>query len=197
MFARYDVPEENQRIFQSHAGRPGRDHAQQGVSLRCPSPYAGRYRQRTSVAISGPGVERRRGWSSMTPARAQPSCPPQPSLTRFISTPRATVPCCAARASTSDISVPRSTSPLELTTVRIGRARTMALTTCAPTPNVLCAGSTRRSRARQRENAPQRSESPEPLLAGSATAPGTPPVAASPCLFASSSVGRCPTRPMR
>ena len=110
MLRRFDVPEEHQRIFQSHAAALEETSHNKGISLALSFAVADDISNGRLVAISGPGVKGDGVWSTLTlpehsllPAAAElrASSPP----------PGRPVPCCAARAPTSAISALRSTSP--------------------------------------------------------------------------------------
>ncbi|MGO8861289.1 MAG: LysR family transcriptional regulator [Acidimicrobiales bacterium] len=89
MLRRYDVPEENQRIFQSHAAALEETTHNKGVSLALSFAVADDISNGRLVQLSGPGVIGEGVWSTMTlPDHAL--LPAAAELTRFISTPRAT-----------------------------------------------------------------------------------------------------------
>jgi DNA-binding transcriptional LysR family regulator len=89
MLRRYDVPEENQRIFQSHAAALEETTHNKGVSLALSFAVADDIANRRLVAMSGPGVKGDGVWSTMT-LPEHSLLPAAAELTRFISTPRAT-----------------------------------------------------------------------------------------------------------
>ena len=89
MLRRYDVPEENQRIFQSHAAALEETTHNKGISLALSFAVADDIANGRLVQLSGPGVIGDGVWSTMT-LPEHSLLPAAAELTRFISTPRAT-----------------------------------------------------------------------------------------------------------
>jgi len=89
MLRRYDVPEEHQRIFQSHAAALEETTHNKGISLALSFAVADDIANGRLVQISGPGVKGDGVWSTMT-LPEHSLLPAAAELTRFISTPRAT-----------------------------------------------------------------------------------------------------------
>ena len=79
MLRRYDVPEENQRIFQSHAAALEETTHNKGVSLALSFAVADDISNGRLVATLRAGRDRRRGVEHHDPARAQLSFPPRQS----------------------------------------------------------------------------------------------------------------------
>ena len=89
MLRRYDVPEEHQRIFQSHAAALEETTHNKGISLALSFAVADDIANGRLVQISGPGVKGDGVWSTMT-LPEHSLLPAAAELTRFISTPRST-----------------------------------------------------------------------------------------------------------
>jgi DNA-binding transcriptional LysR family regulator len=89
MLRRYDVPEEHQRIFQSHAAALEETTHNKGISLALSFAVADDIANGRLVQLSGPGVKGDGVWSTMT-LPDHSLLPAAAELTRFISTPRAT-----------------------------------------------------------------------------------------------------------
>jgi DNA-binding transcriptional LysR family regulator len=89
MLRRFDVPEEHQRIFQSHAAALEETSHNKGISLALSFAVADDISNGRLVAISGPGVKGDGVWSTLT-LPEHSLLPAAAELTRFISTPRAT-----------------------------------------------------------------------------------------------------------
>ncbi|HVA10306.1 MAG TPA: LysR family transcriptional regulator [Acidimicrobiales bacterium] len=89
MLRRYDVPEDRQRIFQSHVAALEETKHNKGISLALSFAVADDIASGRLVQLSGPGVVGDGVWSTM----ALPDhsvLPAAAELTRFICTPRAT-----------------------------------------------------------------------------------------------------------
>lgn len=89
MLRRFDVPEERQRIFQSHAAAIEETKHNEGLALALSLAVADDLAHGRLVRISGPGVQADRVWSAMTLPRHS-VLPAAAELVRFITTPRAT-----------------------------------------------------------------------------------------------------------
>jgi len=89
MLRRYDVPEEHQRIFQSHAAALEETRHNKGISLALSTAVADDVANGRLVQLSGPGVISDGVWSTMT-LPEHSLLPAAAELTRFIATPRAT-----------------------------------------------------------------------------------------------------------
>jgi DNA-binding transcriptional LysR family regulator len=89
MLRRFDVPEERQRIFQSHAAALEETKHNQGLALALSSAANDDLAHGRLVRIQGPGVEADGVWSAMT-LRDHSVMPAAAELVRFITTPRAT-----------------------------------------------------------------------------------------------------------
>ena len=89
MLRRYDVPEQHQRIFQSHAAAIEETKHNKGISLALSFAVADDITSGRLVQLSGPGVSGNGVWSTMT-LPDHSLLPAAAELTRFISTPRAT-----------------------------------------------------------------------------------------------------------
>jgi DNA-binding transcriptional LysR family regulator len=83
------VPEDNQRIFQSHAAALEEARRGGGVCLAVSFAVAGDLAQGRLVRLSGPGLSADGGWSVIT-LESHSMSPAAAELTRFITTPRAT-----------------------------------------------------------------------------------------------------------
>ena len=88
MLRRYDVPEEHQRIFQSHAAALEETTHNKGISLALSFAVVDDIANGRLVQLSGPGVIGEGVWSTMT-LPDHSLLPAAAELTRFISTPRA------------------------------------------------------------------------------------------------------------
>lgn len=89
MLRRFDVPEERQRIFQSHSAALEETKHNDGLSLALSFAVADDLSHRRLVRIAGPGVEADGVWSAMT-LPGHSVLPAAAELVRFITTPRAT-----------------------------------------------------------------------------------------------------------
>jgi len=88
MLRRYDVPEEHQRIFQSHAAALEETTHNKGISLALSFAVVDDIANGRLVQLSGPGVVGEGVWSTTT-LPDHSLLPAAAELTRFISTPRA------------------------------------------------------------------------------------------------------------
>jgi DNA-binding transcriptional LysR family regulator len=89
MLRRFDVPDERQRIFQSHAAALEETKHNAGISLALSFAVADDLSSGRLVRIAGPGVEADGVWSAIT-LPDHSVLPAAAELVRFITTPRAT-----------------------------------------------------------------------------------------------------------
>jgi LysR family transcriptional regulator, low CO2-responsive transcriptional regulator len=88
MLRRFDVPDDRQRIFQSHAAALEETQRNSGICLALSFAVADAVAGGSLVRISGPGVSGDGMWSAMT-LPDHTVLPAAAELTRFITTPRA------------------------------------------------------------------------------------------------------------
>ena len=88
MLRRFDVPDDRQRIFQSHAAALEETQRNSGICLALSFAVADAVGGGSLVRISGPGVSGDGMWSAMT-LPDHTVLPAAAELTRFITTPRA------------------------------------------------------------------------------------------------------------
>ena len=89
LLRRFDVPEDRQRIFQSHSAALEETKHNRGISLALSFAVADDLADGRLVRIVGPGVEADAVWSAMT-LPGHSVAPAAAELVRFITTPRAT-----------------------------------------------------------------------------------------------------------
>lgn len=89
MLQRFDVPEVNQRIFQSHAAALEETKHDAGIALALASAVADDVTHGRLVRLAGPGVQGDGVWSAMT-LPPHSVVPAAAELVRFVTTPRAT-----------------------------------------------------------------------------------------------------------
>lgn len=89
MLRRFDVPEERQRIFQSHAAAIEESMHNEGLALALSWTVTDDLAHGRLVRIEGPGVQADGVWSAMT-LPSHSVMPAAAELIRFITTPRAT-----------------------------------------------------------------------------------------------------------
>ncbi|MGW6196891.1 LysR family transcriptional regulator [Kribbella sp. NPDC055110] len=89
MLRKLEVPESQQRIFQSHAAAIEEAKHGQGVAVALSSAVAGDVSNGLLVIVTGRNLTLSGVWSAMT-LPAHSVVPPAAELTRFITTPRAT-----------------------------------------------------------------------------------------------------------
>lgn len=88
MLASWQVPEENQRIFQSHAAAMQEVHRGDGLALALGYAVADDVRTGRLVRLGGPGSAAETTWTAMSLAPGRSGEPAQ-ELLRFITSPRA------------------------------------------------------------------------------------------------------------
>ena len=88
MLRQLDIPEERQRIFQSHAAALEEAKRNNGVALALSFAVAADLANGRLVVVKGPGLQADGGWATMT-LPEHGVVPAAVELTRFISTPRA------------------------------------------------------------------------------------------------------------
>jgi hypothetical protein len=88
MLRQLDIPEERQRIFQSHAAALEEAKRNNGVALAVSFAVAADVANGRLVVIKGPALQADGGWATMTLPETL-IVPAAAELTRFISTPRA------------------------------------------------------------------------------------------------------------